>query len=641
MRHSHSSIETFEKCKFKYKMRYLDGVKTIAPTEADNALVLGTALHTGIERGVDAAIQQYCFSYPIITDEHFNQIMKLETVIPMATAALPPGGAFEVPISTADFSGFIDYLVPARTDQKLSGENQEIPDVYDLYDFKYSNNVSNYRDSPQLHLYKYFWEQTNPGKRIRNLYFLFVPKVNIKQKSGESLDDYRQRIESELDRVAVRVEPIKYDVQKVIDWLLRVKATYEEREFAPERSYLCRYCEFQEYCEKGWDYFMKLPENKRRNIEAVTKRVIWIYGAPFCGKTTFANGFPDPLMLNTDGNYRFVDAPVIPIRDEVTVEGRQTRRKMAWEIFKETIDELEKKENTFKTVIVDLLEDTYEHCRQYMYKQMNITHESDDSFRAWDKVRGEFLNTLKRLMNLDYENIVLISHEDTSRDLTRKGGDKISAIKPNIQDKIANKVAGMVDVVARIVADAGTYTFNFKSNEVIFGGGRLRVDERSIPLSVDALFAVYDAANKNKWNYTPAAETPSTGRRKGKMKDKPPAPPAEEIEKEENTCPFDTSQRVTETAPIVSPSNQETETADDPPLPKCPDGERIFRQFNESKGEIPLCPKIDAGHHCHKEGGPDSCPLLDRPAPAADPAPDVAPGAAESDPPRRKRKART
>lgn len=631
-------------------MRYLDGVKTIAPTEADNALVLGTALHTGIERGVDAAIQQYCFSYPIITDEHFNQIMKLETVIPMATAALPPGGAFEVPISTADFSGFIDYLVPvhysAGDTDLLVQEAAVVSDEFDLYDFKYSNNVSSYRNSPQLHLYKHFWEQINPGKRIRNLYFLFVPKVNIKQKSGESLDDYRQRIESELDRVAVRVEPVKYDVQKVIDWLLRVKATYEEREFAPERSYLCRYCEFQEYCEKGWDYFMKLPENKRRNIEAVTKRVIWIYGAPFCGKTTFANGFPDPLMLNTDGNYRFVDAPVIPIRDEVTVEGRGTRRKMAWEIFKETIDELEKKENTFKTVIVDLLEDTYEHCRQYMYKQMNITHESDDSFRAWDKVRGEFLNTLKRLMNLDYENIVLISHEDASRDLTRKGGDKISAIKPNIQDKIANKVAGMVDVVARIVADAGTYTFNFKSNEVIFGGGRLRVEERSIPLSVEALFAVYDDANKNKGNYTPAAETPSTGRRKGRGKDKPPAPPAEETPAPANENQEDGSGAKTDNPPPPS-SGEETppwegdKPADDPPLPKCPDAERIFQQSNESKGEIPLCPKIDAGHHCHKENGPDGCPLLDRPAPAADPAPDAAPGAAESDPPRRKRKART
>ena len=97
-------------------------------------------------------------------------------------------------------------------------------------------------------------------------------------------------------------------------------------------------------------------------------------------------------------------------------------------------------------------------------------------FHAWDKVRGEFLNTLKRLMNLDYENIILISHEDTSKDITRKGGDKITAIKPNLQEKVANKVAGMVDVVARIVADGDARTFSFKSNEVIFGGGRLKVN---------------------------------------------------------------------------------------------------------------------------------------------------------------------
>ena len=242
---------------------------------------------------------------------------------------------------------------------------------------------------------------------------------------------------------------------------------------------------------------MKLPENKRRNIEAVTKRVIWIYGVPFCGKTTFANNFPDPLMLNTDGNYRFVDAPVISIKDDVRVEGRQTKRTLAWEVFKDTVAELEKKDNTFKTIVVDLLEDLYEHCRLYMYQQMGITHESDDSFRAWDKVRGEFLNTLKKLMNLDYENIILISHEDTTKDITKKGGDKITAIKPNLQDKVANKVAGMVDVVARVVADDEVRTFNFKSNEVIFGGGRLRVKAKDIPLDVDTLFTVYDEANVN------------------------------------------------------------------------------------------------------------------------------------------------
>ena len=240
---------------------------------------------------------------------------------------------------------------------------------------------------------------------------------------------------------------------------------------------------------------MLLPKNERRNIEKISKKVVWLYGAPFSGKTFLANKFPDPLMLNTDGNIKFVDAPYVAIKDEVKVEGRQTKRTLAWEVFKNVIAELEKKDNDFKTIVVDLLEDMYEHCRLYMYDKLNITHESDDSFAAWDKVRTEFLSTLKRLMNLDYENIVLISHEDRSKDITRKSGDKITAIKPNLQDKVANKVAGMVDIVARVVADGEERTLSFKTNEVIFGGGRLTVTEKVIPLDYDEFMKVYDEAN--------------------------------------------------------------------------------------------------------------------------------------------------
>lgn len=498
-------------------MRYIYGITTIPPAEPDNALIMGQTVHTGIEKSLEEAIKEYSFSYPIITDEHINEIIKFETVIPLARAAIPPGGAFEVEIADSDFHGFIDYLVPV-------GDG-----YFDLYDFKYSNNVSGYKQSNQLHLYKYFWERNNPGKKIRNMYFLFIPKVSIRQKKTETLLDFRQRLKEELAGVEVKTVQIGFNPEKVIEFLFGIKAIKEEKDFPQNKSYLCRFCEYQENCEKGWNYFMKLPENKRRNIEAVEKRVLWIYGVPFCGKTTFANSFPDPLMLNTDGNIKFVDAPYIRIKDEIKVEGRMTKRTLAWDVFKDTISELEKKDNTFKTIVVDLLEDLYEHCRLYMYQQMGITHESDDSFRAWDKVRGEFLNTLKRLMNLDYENIILISHEDTSKDITKKGGDKITAIKPNLQDKVANKVAGMVDVVARIVADGDTRTFSFKSNEVIFGGGRLKVNAKDIPLDVNALFAVYDEANKNATSgvVTAAASTGKTGRSTRKKAEEAPATTAD------------------------------------------------------------------------------------------------------------------
>ena len=542
---------------------------TIPATEPDNPLILGQTVHTGIEKSLEEAIREYCFSFPIITDEHINEIIKFETVIPLARAAIPPGGKFEVEIKDDDFHGFIDYLVPMgyMSKEALHNPYGEDVDVFDLYDFKYSNNVSGYKKSGQLHEYKYFFERNNPGKKIRNMYLVFIPKVTIRQKKTETLMEFRQRLIEELSGVEVKTVQIGFNPEKVIEFLFGIKAVNEETEFPQEKSYLCRYCEFQEYCEKGNDYMIKLPENKRRNIEAVEKRVLWIYGVPFCGKTTFANNFPDPLMLNTDGNIKFVDAPYIRIKDEVKVEGRQTKRTLAWDVFKDTISELEKKENTFRTIVVDLLEDLYEHCRLYMYQQMGITHESDDSFRAWDKVRGEFLNTLKRLMNLDYENIILISHEDTSKDITRKGGDKITAIKPNLQEKVANKVAGMVDVVARIVADGETRTFSFKSNEVIFGGGRLRVNAKDIPLDVKALFAVYDEANKNAASGVVESTTPAKTGRTGRKKAETPATPADKPQdspKEEQPTTDTTEPESPQEAPETAAEQQPEKEAEQP-----------------------------------------------------------------------------
>lgn len=471
---------------------------TLPPDNADHPLIVGQALHTGLEKGVDAGIREYFMSYPIITDNHINEAIKLQTVIPKA-AAMIPKGEFEVKISNEYFTGFIDLLAPVE--EKIIGEEPGwngafspiVEEWFDLYDFKYSNNVSGYKKSKQLHLYKYFWEREHPGKKIRRMYFLFAPKVNIKQKKTESLGDFRNRLIAELQTAEPELVEIQFDMNQVIDFLFEVQTVLEAKDFPKNEGYLCNWCEYQDYCQKGNDY-MLLPKNERRNIEKIEKKVVWLYGAPFSGKTTFANKFPDPLMLNTDGNIKFVDAPFVPIKDEVTKNGRMTNRKLAWAVFKEAIEELEKKENDFKTIIVDLLEDCYEHCRLYMYDQMGITHESDDSFRAWDKVRTEFLSTLKRLMNLDYENIILISHEDSSKDITKKGGDKITSIKPNLQDKAANKVAGMVDIVARVVADGENHTLSFKTSEVIFGGGRLTVSTNEIPLEYDAFLKVYEEA---------------------------------------------------------------------------------------------------------------------------------------------------
>ena len=191
--------------------------------------------------------------------------------------------------------------------------------------------------------------------------------------------------------------------------------------------------------------------------------------------------------------------PRMAIKDEVTTEGRITKRKFAWDVFKEAVDELEKG-SEFETIVVDLLEDVYDHCRIKVCDDNSWDHESDDSFKAYDIVRSEFLRTMKRLLNLDY-NVILISHEDTTKDIMKKGGDKVTSIQPNIPEKVAKKLTGMVDLVARLVVDGDKRTLNFKSDEVVFGGGRLQgVKTTEIPLSWDALCSVYDEAIGNVAN---------------------------------------------------------------------------------------------------------------------------------------------
>lgn len=480
----YSTAECFANCPSRYDFRYNQKIEVLESDDPANPLKVGTALHRGIEEDLQTALQEYFMSYPIITDGHINEAIKLEYWIPKVKEMLPDG-LHEVNMQSDWYEGTMDLLVPC-TKHDLELKHGQ----FDMYDFKYSNNQSHYMESKQLHVYKYFCEKIL-GKRIRKMFFVFVPKVNIKQKKTETLEDFRRRLKTELQNTdGVQIREVVYDPQKVNDFFEICMRIHHADDYKKEHGYLCNWCEYKDYCERGLNY-MLLPSSERRQVGQTTKRKLWIYGGAFSGKTTFMDKAPNPLNLNTDGNVQFVTMPYLPIKD--TYEGRQ--KVLAWQVFKNAIDELEKKNNDFKTIIVDLLEDTYESCRLYTYDQMGITHESDD-MRSWDKVTVEFLSTIRKLMNLDYENIVLISHEDMTKDIMKRGGDKLTAIKPNIREKVANKIAGMVDIVARVVVDGDERTLEFKSDAVVFGGGRLKgINKTSIPLDWDALIDVYDEVN--------------------------------------------------------------------------------------------------------------------------------------------------
>lgn len=517
----YSTIAQYNTCPYQYKLRYVDEIETIFDADPQNALVIGTALHKGVETDVETAIREYYASYPIIDDRHVTEAMKLEYLI-QEVKKVVPDGEHEVNFQTDDYEGTIDLLVPTELTmeekddiccecdkQDECGEccggqcrRGKFANYYDIYDFKYSNNMDNYMKSAQLHLYKYFFEQANPGKRIRKLFFVFVPKCNLKIKyknktnpRDETIYEFRNRCMEDLKQKEIQIKEVAFDYTKVTEFLRQAIRCISDEEYPKNPSRLCGWCNYKDYCQKGND-FMNLPKNERRNPTVSAKKKIWLYAPPFAGKTTLTDQFPDPLILTTDGNINNVTAPYIYIKDEITVTGRMTNRKFAWEIFKETIEELEKKQNGFKTISLDLVEDTREMCRLYMYDKLGIQHESDSSYgKGWDIIKTEYLSTMRRFFNLDYENIIICSHEDISKNLTKKSGEQITRIAPNIQEAIATKLAGMVDIVARIIVnDDNTRTISFKTDNVIFGGGRLNVTGREIPCSYDELMAIYSEA---------------------------------------------------------------------------------------------------------------------------------------------------
>lgn len=506
MQYSHSRVECHNSCPYKYKLRYVDKLKTIPAYSADNPLICGSTMHLGAEEDLKAAIESYYSNYPIITDRHIEEIMKFEYLIPKIHELLNGVNVYkkEFRINTPRFIG-IDDLIVKNDDGTV-----------DVFDYKYSNKFEHYLESPQLHIYKYFMELI--GFKVRKLGFIFIPKISIRQKNDENLYQFRHRLQEELKNSKIRIAEVKYDASKVIAFMDDIIKINEDTTYKKIPTKLCDWCDYKKLCLEENDVDMQLPSNKRREKQIDENPDLWIYAQSYVGKSTLIDKYDDLLFLNTDGNTDNTTAPVIPIADEVTISGRITNRKFAWEVFKDAITELEKKDNDFKRVALDLVEDLYEHCRLYMYDKNGWQHESDGGFgKGWDMIKTEFLSNVKRLKALGYQ-IIYISKE-VATEVTLKNGTKYTTYAPNINAKVANVLAGTVDLTIRAYVDGDNRYLQLAKDENAFGGGRFNFIEKKCELTMDAFKKALVDAQKEVGHTV--SKTDDTNRKSRKSNDKP------------------------------------------------------------------------------------------------------------------------
>lgn len=491
--YSYSRVDLFNRCPYHFKLKYLDHLHELPKFNADNPLYLGHALHKGIELGEQAMVNDYLSSFPVITDDQINELTKLKMLLPKVTATLEPFKdckfQHEYRIDCGEFLGFADLILTA-------------PDgTSTVIDFKYSNSVDNYLKSGQLHLYRTYLKIL--GFDVEHLAYMFIPKTSIRQKKTEDLYEFRKRLVETVDRSEVKLIEVPYDENKVGDFLDSIDKIKETTFFPRNPNGDCFACNPRfkpDYLEtindlEGEIKMVMIPKNERRSKTTDLNPDVWLYADSYVGKTTFWDKFDNVLMVNTDGNTDNTSSPVIPLSDEVTKEGRITKRKFAWEVFLELIQELEV-ENTegYKTIVLDLMEDLRDDCRNYIMDKYNWEHESDGQYgKGWSMVTREFANAIKRLKMVGLQ-VVYISKELRS-DITLKSGSTRTTFKPNIDDKTANFLTGTVDITMRaFVDDNDKHMIQLSKETNVFGGGRYEFKQDIIPLEKESFIeALKDA----------------------------------------------------------------------------------------------------------------------------------------------------
>ena len=506
MQYSYSRVSLFQDCPYHFKLRYLDKLTELPDYKANSPLILGHALHKGIETNRDEMLSDYFNSFPVITDDQINEAIKLEAMLPKVKDWLSQFDEYEVineyEIDEPSYRGFIDLIVKMPDGQCL------------VVDFKYSNSIDRYMESEQLHVYKHYLEKH--GFKVKQLAYLFVEKTNVRQGKKEDLFQFRKRLIEKLKSSKITFVPIEYDPAKVNDFLVAIKKIEHAKDYPRNVSGNCFSCAAIDAKKKGkWtvltapEYLnaiqdengeieMILPKNERREKKVDTRPDLWIYADSYVGKSTFVDQFDNLLFLNTDGNTDNTTSPVISIKDEVTKTGRITKRKFAWETFLEVVEELEADPRDYEAIALDLYEDIRDHCRNYIMDKYNWEHESDGSFgKGWSMVTKEFQKAIKRLKAIGLQ-IIYISKE-LKKEVTLRGGAVRTTFMPNIDEKTANFTTGTVDLTLRAYVDEeDNHMLQLKKESNIFGGGRYEFLVDEVPLEKEAFLEALVDAQKGK-----------------------------------------------------------------------------------------------------------------------------------------------
>ena len=174
-----------------------------------------------------------------------------------------------------------------------------------------------------------------------------------------------------------------------------------------------------------------LPENKPMKKD-ITPKIFFISGQSMHGKTYLAKQFPNPIIINTDGNGKKIDTPRVDVYD--------------FETFVNLLKEIEEGKHTYETIVIDLVDDIKTFLEEFVCKKYGVESLGDVGFgKGFSDVKTIWKKLMIRLSTLPYY-VVFISHvvqitDDFNKDVTID--------QPSLEQKYLNMTKGRTDVMIK------------------------------------------------------------------------------------------------------------------------------------------------------------------------------------------------
>lgn len=181
---------------------------------------------------------------------------------------------------------------------------------------------------------------------------------------------------------------------------------------------------------------IKLPVNEPK-IADVTPKNFLIWGESMSGKTYLARQFESPLIINTDGNATKVSTPSVAVKN--------------FKEFAEVIALLEKEKHTYKTLIIDLIDDIETMLIMYICESAKVKSLADIAFgKGYAKFNDSWKKLMMTLTQMNM-NVIFISH------ILEKVDGNTTYQTPALSQKCLNACMGRCDLSIQTKKIGNTY----------------------------------------------------------------------------------------------------------------------------------------------------------------------------------------